>query len=126
VGGRRVSALRLLVATGGLIVWSSAFVVLYAALSLGCEAGLQERPVAGTNALTLVLGGLWVIHLAVVGALQWYGVSLWRRGAGAGEGAGRFLAAATCLIALTGLVSTVVIGLPVLVLPPCSRVPLWL
>jgi hypothetical protein len=126
VGTEPVSAWRLLIALSGLIVWSIAFVVLYAGLSLGCEAGLQLRPFAWTNMLTIVLGALWAIHLGALGALQWYALRLWHVGPEAESGVGRFLAAATCLIAATGLISTLVIGLPIVILPPCTRIPLWL
>jgi hypothetical protein len=121
-----MSAFRLVVAIAGLIVWSSAFVVLYAGLSVGCEAGLQQRPLIGTNALTVLLGALWLAHLGALGALQWYAIRVWHRAVEVQSGLARFLTAVTCLIAGTGLFSTLVMGLPILVLPPCSRVPLWL
>jgi hypothetical protein len=123
-----MSARRLLVAIVGFIVWSSAVVLLYAGLSLGCEAGLQTRSLAWTNVLTVVLAGIWLAHVAALIGLQWYALAHWHRGT-AHEGtlgSARFLSGITCLITAAALVSTLVVGFPLLLLPPCSRIPLWM
>lgn len=114
------SALWLAVASGGLIVTSSAFVFLYAAIGIGCMVGWHLIDLAGTNLLTAVLVVIWVVHLAALGGLQWFAVRLWPRATGPDEGAARFLAAMTCLLAATGILATIFIGFPVLVLPPCA------
>ena len=102
---------RILLASAGLIVWASAFVVLYGGLSLGCEAGM-----AGAS-LTVWLAVAWVGHLAVLGWLQWKALGDWKSADVPDAG---FLSALTCLIAAVGILSTVVVGFPILVLPPCS------
>lgn len=117
---RMTSALWLLLATAGLIIMSSAFVFLYGGVGLGCALGWETRAVFGTNLLTLILIGLWLLHLAALGALQWYALGLWHNAAGPDAAAARFLSATTCLVAAIGLIATVYIGFPVLVLPPCA------
>lgn len=117
---RIASALWLAVASGGLIIWSSAFVFLYAGLGLGCALGWQRVPLLGSNALTVMLAGLWLLHLALLGAFQWFAHGLWDRATGPDEGAAKFLAASTCLIAGVGILSTLFIGFAVLMLPPCA------
>jgi hypothetical protein len=117
---RMRSALWLLTASGGLILFSSAFVLLYAAIGVGCELGWDTRPLGGTNLLTALLGLVWVAHIVALGALQWYAAGLWRRADGPEKATARLLAAMTCLLAAAGLVSTVFVGFPILVLPPCA------
>jgi hypothetical protein len=114
------SAFWLAVASGGLILWSSAFVLLYAALGVGCALGWQLIPLAGSNVLTIVLAAIWLVHLALLGAFQWYAHGLWRRASGPDEGAAKFLAGSACLIAAIGIFATVFIGFAVLLLPPCA------
>jgi hypothetical protein len=125
-----MSAVRLLVATSGLIVWSSAFVALYAGLSLGCEAGLQTRTLLGTNTLTVLLLAILALHLALLSGLQWYSVVLMRRGfqrTPEGESdVAQFLAGLTYWVTIVALVSTVVVGAPIVALSPCSRISVWL
>jgi hypothetical protein len=120
--------LRLLGASAGFIVWSSAVVLLYAGLSLGCEAGLQTRPLAWTNVLTVLLAGIWIVHLAALIGLQWYSLALWHRDFVTENtpDTARFLGGITCLITAAALISTFVVGFPLLMLPPCSRIPLWM
>ncbi|MFN4087604.1 MAG: hypothetical protein ACK4QW_00990 [Alphaproteobacteria bacterium] len=107
---------RLVLASGGLIVWSSCFLLLYVVLSLGCEAGMGEDTVWSRDVLALVLTVLWGLHLVVLGVAVWL-----LRGARArpmDENA-RFLLRLTCLLMLVGAAGTIWIGAPVLALPPC-------
>ena len=117
---RMSSALWLAVASGGLIIWSSAFVFLYAGLGAGCALGWQHIPLLGTNLLTMLLTGFWLVHLAALAAFQWYAYGLWERATGPDVAAAKFLAGSTCLIAAIGTFSTVFIGFAVLLLPPCA------
>lgn len=117
---RMTSASWLLLAAAGLIIMSSAFVFLYGGVGLGCALGWQTRPILGTNLLTLLLIGLWFVHLAALGALQWYALGLWHNTAGPDAAAERFFSATICLVAAIGLIATIYIGFPVLVLPPCA------
>ncbi|WP_326533405.1 hypothetical protein [Pseudorhodoferax sp.] len=101
----------LLGATSGLLVWASSFTVLYASLSLGCEAGWHTRTLAGANLLTLVLALAWAAHLLVLAAL-WRHFGRWPR-----EDMRRWLARTLTGI---GLAATVWTGWPLLALPPCA------
>src|SRR5690606_40984719 len=65
-------ALPVLIMTSGLIVWASCFVVLYAALSLGCTYGPPAMSIMGVAGLTWILCFLWIVHLLVLGWLIAY------------------------------------------------------
>lgn len=111
----------LLLAVGGLIVWSSAFVFLYSVLSLGCVYGWHRPELAGVGLLTILLALVWLAHIAALVWLQWYGLSRWRRIRAEGEnGPALYLAALTALVAAVSLVGTVYLGTPVVILPPCA------
>lgn len=114
------SAVWLLIASGGLIIFSSAFIILYGAIGVGCALGWHAVSFGGTNVLTALLTAVWIVHIVALGGLQWYAISLWRRADGPDRGTVRLVAAMTCLLAAVGLVSTVFVGFPVLVLPPCA------
>ena len=115
------SGFGLLLAIAGLVVWSSAFVALYAIVSLGCVYGWHRPELAGVRLLTALLALVWLAHLATLVWLQWYGLSRWRLLRRAGEtGPALYLAALTGLIAAVSLVGTVYLGTPILLLPPCA------
>jgi len=113
-----VSAARLLLAISGLIVWSSAFVALYVALSVGCAAGLHGLELLGANALTLLLLALVLAHLAGLGGLLWYSVTIWRGRKDPTRSSG-YLAVLTCVITTVGLFAMLFLGLPIVMVPPC-------
>jgi hypothetical protein len=113
-----VSARRLLLAITGLIVWASAFVALYVVLSVGCAADLHRFQTLGSNALTVLLGAVFGVHLAALGALQWWALASWRVRRDATRSNG-YLAVLTCTITAVGIVSLLFIGLPMLLVPPC-------
>jgi hypothetical protein len=117
---RTIGGLWLLLAIAGFVIWASAFAVLYGMQGLGCTLDLQSVMFLGSNVLTLTLAALWILHLGACVALLWYARSLWRPGPGVETQAKTFLAAVTCLVAATGAIATVYIGLPVLFLPPCN------
>ncbi|MBP7568207.1 MAG: hypothetical protein KA795_19590 [Burkholderiaceae bacterium] len=102
----------LFVITAGLWIWSCCFIVLYAGLSLGCEAGWHQVALLGMSRLTVALALAWALHLVLLAALlmhvlRWRGRPAWLRGLGS---------------MLTGIaiVATLWIGWPVLALPPCD------
>ena len=114
-----MSAARLLLAVSGLILWSSGLVALYAVVSLGCESGIHRQAFLGTNALTALLLAVLLVHLAALAALQWSALSRWRRER-AETSSRAFLALVTCLVTAVGLAGVLVVGLPVVMVPPCS------
>jgi len=113
-----MSASRLLLAISGLIIWSSAFVALYVALSVGCAAGVHQQQALGMNALTALLAAVFLIHLAALGGLQWYALVSWRKRKDPTRSNG-FLAILTCLVTAVSIVSLLFIGLPVVMVVPC-------
>jgi hypothetical protein len=103
----RAPFLELVVLVGGFLIWSLALIALYALHSLGCQLGWS---VAVTRVVMLVA---WVAHLVAGGAfLIW---TLRRRR----EGAGGLLPAATVSLAAAGVLATIWLGTPVLVLRAC-------
>jgi hypothetical protein len=98
-------------ATSGLLLWASSFVVSYAGLSLGCEAGWHARTFAGANLLTLALALAWAAHLLALAAL-WKWLRRWPT-----DGMQRWMARVLTAVALAATVWT---GWPVLALPPCA------
>ncbi|MDQ1080683.1 hypothetical protein [Pseudoroseomonas cervicalis] len=58
-------------ATLAFILWSLAFVALYAAVSVGCAAGWEAVPVGPASLQRLVMLAVWALHLALLGLLGW-------------------------------------------------------
>ena len=121
--------LRLWSVFAGLLVWCSAFLMLYAGLSLGCEAGWQHRTVAGTTWLTALLAGIWLLHIAALGVLA---AMLLRRHPdvkiahdgeqhpSAPRPQGGFLTRLALVLTAAATACTAWIGWPALLLPPCT------
>ncbi len=101
----------------GLIIWSICFVVLYAALSLGCAAGLHEWSLFGVRALNVILGCLWLVHFGLLGSAF---LVLWRTQRQAQAASERFLVRLTCMLIVVGSAATLWVGFPVLLLPACA------
>jgi hypothetical protein len=99
----------LLGSTAALLVWASSFVVLYAGLTLGCEAGWHARHLAGFNLLTGALALAWLAHLLALAALWWW-FGRWAEPL-------RRLARVLTAVAAAATVWT---GWPLLALPPCA------
>lgn len=74
IGNR--SAANLLVLVAGLVIWSSAFVSLYALLSVGCAFGWEARSIGPVSVQRAVLLAVWLGHLAVLALLVAW---VWRR-----------------------------------------------
>lgn len=99
----------LLGCTAGLLLWASSFVVLYAGLTLGCEAGWHAGRLAGLNLLTGALALAWLVHLLALAALwRWFG--------GWAEPLRRLARVLTAV----AVAATVWTGWPLLALPPCA------
>ena len=113
-----MSAPRLLLAVSGLILWTTGLVALYVVLSLGCEAGFHRQAFVGINALTALLLAVLLVHLGALAVLQWSALMRWRRGAE--ESSRAFLASVTCMVTAVALVGMLVVGLPVVMVPPCA------
>lgn len=97
---------------GGLILWASAFVWLYAVLSIGC-AGSWQR------ALPAVLASVWLLHLAAGVLLQ---IGSWRFLKTLADDAPRpqhFVAHASVWLMAAGWVGILFVGWPLLLLEPC-------
>jgi hypothetical protein len=114
----RRSAADLLLLCAGLVVWSSAFVWLYAALSLGCALGWEGVALGPLSLQRGVLIGLWAAHLAALAALL-----LWTRRHArtvpVEDRTGCFLARAAFHATVVALAATVINYAPVLALSPC-------
>ncbi len=111
----------------GLVLWCSCFAVLYGGLSLGCEAGWHQRPLAGTNRLTAALGAAWLLHLAAIVGI---GLELLRRhrrflreghGPGGDSGLRRgFMTRLALVLTAASALATFWIGWPIAAMPlPC-------
>lgn len=101
----------------GLIIWSICFVVLYAALSLGCAVGLHGWNLFGARGLNLILACLWLVHFGLLASAFFL---LWRTRRQAETATERFLVRLTCMLIIVGTVGTLWVGFPVLLLPPCA------
>lgn len=98
----------------GLIIWSMWFVLVYAALSLGCAFAVPENALSPFNWLN---GLLLVITLVTTLCLAFFAVRYWRVPAPTGNA--RFIARVAAAVYLAAAIATLAVGLPILVLPPC-------
>ena len=115
IGFRSAANLGLLCA--GLVIWSSAFVSLYGALSLGCRFGWERVEIGPLSLQTVVLVGLWLAHIALIGALLlWTRQRLRRAGAADPEG---FFARSAFAATMVALAVTVINYAPILGLSAC-------
>lgn len=110
------SALQLLGLCAGLVVWTSAFVTLYAALSVGCAFGWEDRSFGPVSLQRGVLLAIWIAHLVAVAAIL-----LWsrRRAANADTGLDGFFAQTVLWASVVALAVTVVNYAPILGLSAC-------
>ncbi len=110
------SAANLLLLCAGLVVWSSAFVTLYAALSIGCAFGWEETRLGPVSLQRGVLIGLWLAHLAALALLLLW---TWRRSRRAGEDLSAFFARTALWATIVSIGVTVVNHAPILGLSTC-------
>ncbi|MBA4142596.1 MAG: hypothetical protein H0X43_06210 [Nitrosospira sp.] len=112
----------------GFVIWAAYFVVIYAYLSVGCEKGLSDAELLGVNTVTLGLVAITMAALGSIGALGWVGFASWRAAArGNSEDekttAGtrnRFTGLLMMMTSGLALLSTILVGFPVLLLHPCQ------
>ncbi len=101
----------------GLMVWSLWFAALYGGLSVGCALAPPDAELGARTWLNGLLLALTVITL--VWLLLRMGLS-WRASRGSPAGSReRFVTTLSTALYLMAAVSTLVIGLPILGLPPC-------
>ncbi len=99
----------------GPIIWALWFVVIYAALSVVCSVA---PPAAGNGPLTWLNGGLLLLTVLVSLLLFGVGLRCWRASRKAESEARFFSRTAAGTYVLSG-VATLLIGVPIMVLPPC-------
>lgn len=99
----------------GPIVWALWFVAIYAGLSVACSVAPPE---ASKGAVTWLNGALLVLTLLVTLVLAGASVWCWRASR---QGSTRevFFTRVSAAVYLLTAGSTLLIGAPVLVLPPC-------
>ena len=102
----------------GLAIWGIGFVALYGGLSVGCAIAPPTAQSGAMNWLNAVMACITVALFAwlLVQALQ-----CWRsaRRAPADATRTRFVSLVSAGLYVASAVSTLVIGLPVIALPPC-------
>ena len=98
----------------GPLTWAAWFVVMYAGLSLGCTLA----PPAGQGAVTWLNGLLLAATLVVTLLLLACALRCWRASSTA-EAQRWFVSRVAAGIYLYSAVSTLLVGAPVVVLPPC-------
>jgi hypothetical protein len=98
----------------GLIIWSAWFVLVYGVLSVGCEFAMPDNALSPFNWLNALLAVLTFATTALLAFCAW---RCWR--APVQAGARDFVARVAAGVYLAAAFSTLAVGLPVLVLPPC-------
>lgn len=100
----------------GYVVWSLAFVALYAVQALGCEWGWHLREAGPVSLQHLVLGAIFAGHVAVIAALL---LVVWRWWHNSRVDAGGFIRTSALGLSVSAFVATIWTGLPALVLAAC-------
>lgn len=102
----------------GLIVWSVWFVALYGGLSVGCALAPPDADLGARTWLNGLLAALTAITFAW---LVWQVRRCWRAARPGMDDAPnrRFITTLSAGIYAVAAVSTLVIGIPILGLPPC-------
>lgn len=90
----------------GFVIWSGAFLLLYAIQATGCHLGWHQIQIGPISALRLLLVAILLMLLVVVGWLVWH-TSKPRRDQGAEEI--RILSEITRLLQIAALASTVIV-----------------
>ena len=102
----------------GLLIFASATIFLHAFVSLGCVFGWNAMTVSGFNLLTVVLMAVWLVHLVPIAALAPQQFKAAR--AGSGEPQNSLLLWLAFLVTTFGLLATLRVGFPLMVLPACQ------
>ena len=105
-----LSPARLLAFVAGFVLWHLALIVLYAALTIGCEQGWNGSAHGPFNLQRAVLIGLWIAHLL---AIALFLGRVWRRRAApAGPRLTRFVSAVEMGVTIWSLAAAILIGMP--------------
>ena len=109
-------------AMAGLAIWMLCFVALYGGHALGCLYSTMLDEVVGLPVLTWLLMLIWAVSLALLLWLTVRSLSSLRAmsGAGGSQQLSRFMSVLTLTVDISGFVSTVAIGLPLLWMPVCT------
>ncbi|MFL9828501.1 hypothetical protein [Rhodoplanes sp. SY1] len=111
-------AVTLLLLVAGFVIWSSAFVLLYALQSIGCAAGWERTTLAGASLLRALLVLLWTAHVGALVALVIY---TWRRRPGGPGEAATFARRVAIGTSTVALFATVWTGAPILATTMCDQ-----
>jgi divalent metal cation (Fe/Co/Zn/Cd) transporter len=105
----------------GLIVWASAFVMLYAGFSLGCQQ--LDIPIEDglLNPVTGLLAGVAIVHAVILVFLirRWHQHPV-KASEGESDRSRHFLHRVEGLVLWVSLFALVWIAFPVFMLPPCA------
>lgn len=117
----RFSIQQLLRMSAGLIVWASAFVMLYAGFSLGCQTLDVEADQGLVNPVTIMLMIIASVHGGILLLLLW----VWHRHPAPraydeSERSHRFRHRVEGLVLGLSLAGLIWIAFPVAMLPPCT------
>jgi hypothetical protein len=110
----------LLVILAGYTIWGIALVALYAALSVGCDLGWQERPLGPVSLQRAVLLALWLASVLVLVLLARRTWAWWRRAAETRSRLVRFNLWLAAFASIAAGVATFWMGLPILALSTCT------
>lgn len=100
----------------GFVIWSGAFLLLYAIQATGCHLGWHQIQIGPISALRLLLVAILFVLLALVGWLVWH-TSKVPRGQAAEEV--RVLSEITRMLQIAALASTVIVYAGVVWLTLC-------
>lgn len=110
-----------------MIAWAVWFVVVYGLTGVGCDAGWHLQDTALGNRLSVAMVAVTLLTVAFQAWCAWRGWVGYRAGREGTAGPGleadrraRFLGLVMLVVALIAIVSTLMIGLPILMLDPCA------
>jgi hypothetical protein len=107
---------------GPFAVWMVYFIVVYAAVSIGCAFGYANTSIAGINVISLGAAIITLLTVLAILPFGWLGYRGWQRAHtrdAEGERMG-FAAVVTLLVSALSLLATIWVGLPVFMLAPCQ------
>lgn len=108
---------KVIMATSGLLIFASATLFLHAFVTLGCALGWDAQTISGFNLLTVILMAVWLAHLVPIATLAPQHFKAARSGSGGAQAV--LLLWLTFAATSVGLVATLRVGFPLMVLPAC-------
>ena len=115
---RRSPMLLLAGAAAGMIAWAAQFTLIYGATAIACARGYDDARLLGLRVIPLMIMAVTLAALAITVLVLARALAA-RRVKKRTDATGRFLNAATILIASLSLVAILWQGLPALIVPPC-------